>query len=201
VQKSHECCRIECAALQDGAKQIRPGCVKVWHLGSGTPRERETAAHNPTEPVWTVVPSGARRARNHTRRKIAWTKSASGQPTSGGAASGSNVEAGSSQGWSPSDSAAQPANAEGKTKPHERLNRVGLTRVSRYGKGSTRRFNPSGPTGMKGADDESGKAQKRGSRKNRISRTLERQRMNTRARRDADNSRQSRPAADDEKID
>jgi len=35
----------------NGAKQIRPGCVKVWHSGSGTPRERETVANDPAGPV------------------------------------------------------------------------------------------------------------------------------------------------------
>jgi len=68
------------------------------------------------------------------------------------------------------------------------------------GEGSTRRFNPFGPTGMKGADGRIGKRSEMRFPKNQISRTLERQRMNTRARRVANNSKQSRPATDDEPI-
>lgn len=60
--ESYERCRIEvrCQASQVRSGPVAPG---FGGSGSGTSRERETAMHDPTGPVDTVVRSGVSRAR------------------------------------------------------------------------------------------------------------------------------------------
>jgi len=122
--------------------------VQGLSAGSGTPHERNTAAHDLGKPVWNV---GLRRESHtlYTERKTVRTILKARGLTFGSPANGLNVEAGSSQGMAALDSAARPEHAEGKKTSREAV-RVQPDPMLRDGEGSIRSVQLARPVNVDG---------------------------------------------------